>query len=163
MILIDWIDKINETIGKLFSWLTTLLMVVICFDVLMRYVFASSSAAITETEWHIFAAIFMLGAAYTLKYDKHVRVDVFYTNFSDKGKAWVNLVGTLLFLFPFCYVVIRSSIPFVENSFAVRETSPDPGGLPARYLIKSVIPIGFILLLLQGVSVLLKCIKTISK
>ena len=163
MILVDWIDKINEGIGKLFSWLTTLLMVVICFDVLMRYVFASSSAAITETEWHIFAAIFMLGAAYTLKYDKHVRVDVFYANFTEKGKAWVNLIGTLLFLFPFCYVVIRSSIPFVENSFAVRETSPDPGGLPARYLIKSVIPIGFLLLSLQGISVLLKCIKTIGK
>lgn len=163
MILVDWIDRINEGIGKLFSWLTTLLMVVICFDVLMRYVFASSSAAITETEWHIFAAIFMLGAAYTLKYDKHVRVDVFYANFSEKGKAWVNLIGTLLFLFPFCYVVIRSSIPFVENSFAVRETSPDPGGLPARYIIKSMIPIGFLLLMLQGISVLLKCIKTISK
>lgn len=163
MILAEWIDKINEAIGRLFSWLTTLLMLVICFDVLMRYVFSSSSAALTETEWHLFAAIFMLGAAYTLKYDKHVRVDVFYTNFSEKGKAWVNLIGTIIFLFPFCYVVIRSSVPFVVNSFNVLETSPDPGGLPARYIIKSVIPIGFSLLMLQGISVVLKCLKTISK
>jgi len=163
MVIADWIDKVSEAIGRIFSWLTTLLMLVICYDVLMRYVFTSSSAAITELEWHLFAAIFMMGAAYTLKYDKHVRVDVFYTKFSDKGKAWVNLLGTILFLFPFCYVIIISSIPFVENSYKVLETSPDPGGLPARYIVKSVIPIGFSLLMLQGVSIMLKSAKVILK
>ncbi|MGB3468198.1 MAG: TRAP transporter small permease subunit [Cyclobacteriaceae bacterium] len=161
MVIADRIDKLNVVIGRLFSWLTTLLMLVICFDVLMRYVFNSSSAALTETEWHLFAALFMMGAAYTLKYDKHVRVDVFYTNFSDKRKAWVDLIGTLIFLFPFCYVVVTTSIPFVMNAFEVQETSPDPGGLPARYIIKSVIPIGFSLLFLQGISVALNCIKKI--
>lgn len=163
MVVSSWIDRINTVIGSLFSWLTTVLVIVICFDVLMRYAFTSSYAAVTEMEWHLFAAIFMLGAAYTLKHDKHVRVDVFYANFSEKGKAWVNLLGTILFLLPFCFVVIQSSIPFVQNSFKVLETSPDPGGLPARYIIKSVIPLGFTLLLLQGISEILKALKTLLK
>ncbi|MEL7146166.1 MAG: TRAP transporter small permease subunit [Bacteroidota bacterium] len=163
MVITNWIDRINSAIGNLFSWLTTLLVIVICFDVMMRYVFTTSYAAVTEMEWHLFAAIFMLGAAFTLKYDKHVRVDVFYAGFSEKGKAWVNLIGTILFLLPFCFVVIQSSVPFVQNSFRVMETSPDPGGLPARFIIKSVIPLGFSLLLLQGISEILKALKTILK
>ena len=163
MVLTNWIDRTNTLIGNLFSWLTTLLVVVICLDVLMRYVFANSYAAVTEMEWHLFAAIFMMGAAYTLKHDKHVRVDVFYARFSEKGKAWVNLTGTILFLLPFCFVVIQSSIPFVQNSFKIMETSPDPGGLPARFIIKSVIPLGFSLLLLQGISEILKSIKTLIR
>ena len=163
MLVADWIDKTNMIIGRVFSWLTTLLVLIICFDVLMRYVFSSSYAAVTEMEWHLFAAIFMMGAAYTLKQDKHVRVDVFYARFSDKGKAWVNLLGTLLFLMPFCIVVIQSAIPFVQNSYRVLETSPDPGGLPARFIIKSVIPLGFSLLLLQGISEILKSVKTLLK
>jgi len=92
-----------------------------------------------------------------------VRVDVFYTRFSEKGKAWVNLIGTSIFLLPFCLVVFWESIGFVQSSFAVKETSPDPGGLPARYIIKSAIPIGLFLLALQGVSWIAKHIKTIAK
>ncbi len=163
MIVSDWIDKINEVIGQIFSWLTTLLVILICVDVLMRYAFTSSYAAVTEMEWHLFAAIFLLGIAYALKHDKHVRVDVFYSQFSEKRKAWVNLIGTLIFLFPLCIVIIQSSIPFVLNSFKILETSPDPGGLPGRFLVKSLIPLGFSLLLLQGISVALKSLKTVLK
>ncbi len=155
------IDTLNEYVGKAVSWLTTILVLVICFDVIMRYLFTWSSAAIFELEWHIFASIFMVGSAYALKHDKHVRVDLFYSKFSEKKKAWVNLIGTLLFLFPFCIVIIWTSIPFVQNSFRILETSPDPGGLPARFIIKSTIPIGFILLLLQGVSIVTNSLKTI--
>jgi len=129
--------------------------------VLLRYAFNKSTAALFELEWHLFAIIFMVGAAYTLKYDKHVRVDVFYTNFSPKRKAWVNLIGTVFFLIPFCVVIISTSIPFVIASYNIMESSADPGGLPYRFIIKATIPIGISLLLLQGVSELLKSLIVI--
>ena len=128
---------------------------------LLRYAFNKSTAALFELEWHLFAIIFMVGAAYTLKYDKHVRVDVFYTNFSPKRKAWVNLIGTVFFLIPFCVVIISTSIPFVIASYNIMESSADPGGLPYRFIIKATIPIGISLLLLQGVSELLKSLIVI--
>ena len=155
------IDRINEWIGRKISWLTSLLVLVICGDVVMRYFFNTSSAGVFELEWHIFAVIFLLGAAYTLKHDKHVRVDVFYGRFTAKQKAWVNLTGTVLFLLPFCIVVISSSYKFVENSFRFQESSPDPGGLPARFIIKSTITIGFFLLLMQSISLIFRSIVTI--
>ena len=155
------IDQINEWVGRKISWLTSVLVLIICGDVVMRYFFNTSSAGVFELEWHIFAVIFLLGAAYTLKHDKHVRVDVFYSRFTEKQKAWVNLTGTLLFLLPFCFVVIDASFKFVENSYRFHESSPDPGGLPARFIIKSAITIGFILLLMQSISLIFKSIVTI--
>lgn len=155
------IDKLVKYIGTLVSWLTLLLVIVIVIDVTLRYLFNTTSAASFELEWHLFAVIFLLGAAYTLQQDKHVRVDVFYHRFSEKTKAWVNLIGTLLLLLPFCAVAFWESLSFVDYSFAVRETSPDPGGLPARYLIKSAIPIGFFLLGLQGINLLMKSFTTL--
>lgn len=155
------IDRLNTAIGKAVSWLSLLLVLVMVLDVALRYIFSKTSAASFELEWHLFAVIFLLGAAYTLQQDKHVRVDVFYHRFSDKRKAWVNLIGSLLLLMPFCIVGISESIPFVVNSFKFRETSPDPGGLPARYLIKAAIPVAFFLLGLQGISEILKSVKTL--
>lgn len=155
------IDKIIKQIGQAISWLTLLLVLVIVTDVFLRYIFNSTSAASFELEWHLFATVFLLGAAYTLQNDKHVRVDVFYHRFSEKGKAWVNLIGSIILLIPLCGIAFWESLSFVSSSFAVLETSPDPGGLPARYIIKSAIPIGFFLLSLQGVSVVLKSISII--
>ena len=157
------INKINELVGKGISWLTTLLVLVICYDVLMRYFFDSTSAGIIELEWHIFSLIFLIGAGYCLKHDRHVRVDVFYTNFSQTAKSWINLLGTLFFLLPFCAIVIYYSSKFTANSFALNESSSDPSGLPARYLIKSAIPIGFFFLFLQGISLLMESILLISR
>ncbi|WP_436517962.1 TRAP transporter small permease subunit [Ekhidna sp. To15] len=152
----------NSTIGKVTSWLTLLLVFIIVIDVILRYSLSITSAASFELEWHLFAAIFLLGAAYTLKEDKHVRVDVFYDRFSDKTKAWVNLIGGLMLLLPFCVVAFWESLTFVQNSYMLNETSPQPGGLPARWIIKSTIPIGFLLLGLQGISSITKSIITIS-
>ncbi len=118
----------------------------------MRYFFNQSSAGIFELEWHLFAFIFLLGSAYTLKHDKHVRVDLFYSRLSERHKAWVNLLGCLLFLMPMCFVIVITSFQFVENSFKFNESSPDPGGLPARFIVKSAIGIGFSLLFLQAIS-----------
>lgn len=161
MVISQIIDRIIEYIGNLVSWLSAVLVVVIVIDVIMRYLFNTSFAALFELEWHIFATLFMLGAAYGLKHDKHVRVDVFYSRFSDKGKAWVNFIGTAVFLIPFCVVIIKTSLPFVSDSFRISESSPDPGGLAYRFIIKSTIPIGASLLLLQGISLLLNSMSTL--
>jgi TRAP-type mannitol/chloroaromatic compound transport system permease small subunit len=156
-------QQVIRYIGRGVSWLSVVLVLVIVVDVLLRYFFNVTSAASFELEWHLFAALFMLSAAWTLQQDRHVRVDLFYQKFSQKGKAWVNLIGMLLFLLPFCWVAATESMSFVASSFAVNETSPDPGGLPARYLIKSIIPISFFLLFIQGVMEVLKSISIIAK
>ncbi|PWJ44418.1 TRAP transporter small permease subunit [Sediminitomix flava] len=155
------IQKLNEHIGKAISWLALLLVLLICLDVFQRYVLSYSTPAIAELEWHLFAILFLIGAAYTLKHDKHVRVDVFYNRFSPKNKALVNIFGTILFLFPFAWIILKASIPYIEASYAINESSTDPGGLPARYLIKSSIFIGFTLLLLQGFSLIINSMLVI--
>lgn len=149
-------DRVTEWAGRLVSWLCVLLVLIICYDVIMRYLFNSSSVAIYELEWHVFSLIFLMGAGYALKYDKHVRVDVFYSRFPEKTKAWINLIGTLLFLIPFCLILIAKGFDFVEHSWQLSESSPDPGGLPARYLIKAAIPLGIGLLLLQGLNLMFR-------
>lgn len=150
------IDRFNDLIGQVISWMALVLVLLIVVDVFLRYVFQFSSPAVFELEWHLFAALFLLGAGWTFKNDQHVRVDLFYQKFSEKGKAAVNLIGSLLLLMPFCVVGFIESLEFAINSLTIGETSPDPGGLPARYIIKSCIPISFLLLGLQGLSVILK-------
>ncbi len=120
----------------------------------MRYVFQSGSIGIQEMEWHLFSIIFLIGAAYTLKHDEHVRLDVLYRSqfLTDKSRAWIDAIGTLIILLPFCTLIIISTWPFITQAFIHNEASPDPGGLPARWLIKSIIPIGFGLLFIQGIS-----------
>ena len=149
---IKFVNTLNERIGFLVSWLTTAMVAVVCYDVFTRYLLKQSSVAVQEMEWHLFAIIFLLGAAYTLKHDRHVRVDIIYMRLSERQRAWINLLGTLLFLIPFAILIIWSSKNFIINSFVIGESSPNPGGLPARYLLKACIPLGFILVLLQALS-----------
>lgn len=146
------IDGLNEWVGRLVAWLTTFLVLVVCFDVVTRYLLNESMVAVQELEWHVFALIFLLGAAYTLKEDGHVRVDVFYSHMAPKKKALIDLIGCLFLLIPFAILVVGTSKAFVQMSWAVHEGSPNPGGLPARYLLKAAIPAGFVLVLLQGIS-----------
>ncbi len=153
---INIVEAINKKLGKIASWLTLILVLIITYDVIIRYIFDSSSVALQELEWHLFAVIFLLAAGYTFLIDDHVRVDVFYTRYSEKNKAITNLIGSLLFLIPFCVVGILASFNFVEFSFNVSEVSPDAGGLPARYILKAFIPISFFLLLLQGIAIVFK-------
>ncbi|MCF8243198.1 MAG: TRAP transporter small permease subunit [Melioribacteraceae bacterium] len=154
----ELIDKINTRIGNAVSWFTAALVLLVTYDVLARYLFNTSSVAIQELEWHLFAAIFLLGAAITLKNEAHVRVDVFYGKLSEKKKAIINITGTILFLIPFCIVLILASQNFVLTSFQIGETSPDTGGLPARYIIKAILPVSIFFLLLQSLSLLFKSI-----
>ena len=139
--------------GRTMSWLTTILMLLICFDVIQRYFFNQSQTWLLELEWHLFSLMFLFGASYALLHDKHVRVDVFYEKFNANWKDVVNLFGILLFLLPWVIIVILHGWDYMLNSFYFREGSPQPNGLPARYFIKSAIVIGFLLLGIQGLSI----------
>ena len=159
---IAFADRLIEALGKAVSWLSAILVVLICYDVVSRYLFNKSSVAIYELEWHIFALIFLLGAAYAFKHDRHVRVDVIYSRLSEKSKAWINLIGTVVLLLPFCVIIIKSGFDFVSNSYRLLESSADAGGLPARYLIKAAIPLGFLFVAIQAISVIFRSILTIN-
>jgi TRAP-type mannitol/chloroaromatic compound transport system permease small subunit len=150
------IDAMTEWVGRLAGWLLPLAILVGTWNVASRYLGRwlgadLSSNAFLEAQWYLFSLVFLLGAGYVLKHNEHVRVDVLYQRWSRRRKAWVNLIGALVFLVPFCLVVLYFSWGFVANSWQILESSPDPGGLP-RYPIKTVIPIGFGLLLLQGLA-----------
>ena len=156
--LINAIDTLNEAIGRAASWLVLAMVLLICYDVGMRYFFHQGSVALQELEWHLFALIFLLGSAYTLKYDNHVRVDILYQSqyLSNEHRALINIFGILFFLLPFCVLILITTWPFVENAYYYLEGSPDPGGLPYRYLLKGSILVAFTLLILQGIAELLR-------
>ncbi|NNF98976.1 MAG: TRAP transporter small permease subunit [Desulfobacteraceae bacterium] len=156
------IDHINEWVGRGVAWITGLVVMVVFIDVVMRYAFNMSFVFTQELEWHLFAFIFLMGAGYTLLKDGHVRVDIIYQRLNPKARAWINLIGVILFLLPGCVMIITSSYTFVYNAWAVMEGSPDPGGIPYRYILKAAIPAGFILVLLQGISLGIKSILTIA-
>ena len=159
------IDRAHLLLGRGVGLLTLLMVLLAAGNAVARhlgkYLGANlSSTAAIEGQWYMFSLVFLLGAATTLAQDKHVRVDVLYGRLGPKGKAGINLSGTLLFLLPFCVFGIWMTWPAVANSWAVREVSPDPGGLP-RYPIKAVIPLAFALLFLQGLSELAKSLLTL--
>ena len=147
-----WIDGMNEWVGGGVAWATLGLVLVVFVDVVMRYLLNKSFVFTQELEWHLFGFIFLIGAGYTLLHDGHVRVDIIYQQLGIKGRAWTNLLGVIFFLIPGCIMVISTSWQFAANSFSMMEGSPDPGGIPFRFIIKGCIPVGFILLLLQGIS-----------
>lgn len=156
--IINGIDTFNEWVGRTSAWLVLGMVLIICYDVSMRYFFNEGSVALQELQWHLFALIFLLGNAYTLKHDGHVRVDVIFQSryLSNQHRALINIFGILFFLMPFCILVLTTTWPFVENAFYYKEGSPDPGGLPHRYILKASILISFALLILQGIAELLR-------
>jgi len=150
------IDAIQEGFGRAVSWLTVLMVAVVFGDVLMRYTMRRTYVFTQELEWYLFGAVYLLAAGYTLLHDEHVRVDIVYSKLSPTRKAWLDFILLLVFFFPSCLLIVYTSWPFVRNSWAVWESSPDPGGIPARWALKSVIIIGFVVLMLQGLSELIK-------
>lgn len=146
------IDRLNGKVGRATSWVTLGLVLIVFVDVVMRYAFKTSFVLTQELEWHVFAFIFLVGAGYTLLSDGHVRVDIVYQRYGPKGRAWTNLLGVVFFLIPGCLLVVATSWHFMLRAFQVGEGSPDPGGIPYRFIVKGFIPLGFSLLLLQGVS-----------
>ncbi|MCX8116738.1 MAG: TRAP transporter small permease subunit [Desulfobacterota bacterium] len=156
--LVRLIDFINEWSGRVVMWLALILFAVTAYETIQRYLFRITSVALQETTWHLYSLLFLLGLAYTLKYDRHVRVDIFYDRMSPRMKAGVNLFGLLILVIPFCLLMIGFSWKFMLTAYQIAERSGDPGGLPARWVLKAAIPVGFGLLLLQALSELIKSI-----
>lgn len=159
------IDRFNERAGRVIYWCTFGMVLVGAFNTIIRYVdrftgWGISSNFYIELQWYLFSIVFLLAAAYTLKHDAHVRADVLYGYLSRKWKAWIDLVGTVVFMIPFCLFVLWVSWPAVRRSWEILEVSPDPGGLP-RYPIKTVVLIAFFLLTTQAVSETIKNIGII--
>ena len=154
--LVQGIERLSEAVGVLIRWLLLLMVLLGAFNAVARYLGRSigvqlSSNAFIEAQWYLFSLVFLLGAGYTLKRHGHVRVDVVYAKLRHRTRAWLDLVGTLLLLLPFCVFGVLLSWPAVRNSWRVLEGSPDPGGLP-RFPIKTVILVAFVLLFLQGLA-----------
>ena len=159
------IDGLNDAIGVTIRWLTLIMVLIGAVGAVLRYFsrglgLSMNLTPLVEGQWYAFAIIFLLGAAYGLNKDVHVRVDVMFSRFSDKTRALIDLVGSVLFLVPFCILMLYVSYPPVMNSWSVREMSPDPGGLP-RYPIKALILVSFGLLVLQALSHIVKQVDVI--
>lgn len=151
------VDRILVAIGSWSSWLWLAVMGVILTSVISRYVFESGSIAMEELGWHISSFVWLLGMAYTLVYDQHVRVDVFHERFSQRTQAWVELLGIVFLLLPFVAVVVYYSYTYFYGSFRLAETSQAPSGLPYRWFLKFVMMASIALLGLGALSRLLKC------
>lgn len=150
-----FIDDLSERTGHAIAWLTIGTVLLTFSVVVLRYGFDSGSIAMQETVSYLHAAVFMLGAAYTLKHDGHVRVDIVYRRLSVRGQALVNLLGTLLLLLPVCIYIMASSWEYVAISWGLREGSQEAGGLNAVFLLKTAIPAMAVLLMLQGIAIAL--------
>jgi TRAP-type mannitol/chloroaromatic compound transport system permease small subunit len=149
------VDWLTENIGQWLKWLVLFSSLISAFNALMRYTIHYSSNAWLEIQWYMFGAMFLLAAGYALKHEEHVRVDVFYSQMTPKQQAWVDVAGGIVFLMPISILIAWMSIPMVVNSFKIMEYSSDPGGL-LRWPIKIMVPIGFVLLALQGVAEIIK-------
>lgn len=147
-----FIDRTNDVIGRAVSWLTLLMVLVTCAVVLVRYVFNLGSIALQESVMYMHGMVFMLGIAFTLKEQGHVRVDVLQERLPDRVRTIIELLGNLLFLVPVSLFLLIGSIEYVSFSWSVKESSAQPGGLPGVFLLKSLIPIMAALLLLQGIA-----------
>ena len=154
--LARWIDAVQERVGRFTSFVTLAMVLVVFFDVVQRYAFNRGSVFMQELEWHLFAVSYLLAAGYTMLYDEHVRVDIVYSRWSPRKKAWSDFVLYFVFFYPSAIMVMVTSWPFVRDSYKVLEGSPDPGGIPYRFLLKSVIIVGFTLLTLQAISQTIK-------
>ncbi len=154
-------NRFSDFLGWLSSILFLLLLLNVVYDVIMRYVFNDVSIAFQEMEWHLFASVFLLGVPYAIKSGGHVRVDVFYERLSYKAQSIIDIIGTLLFLFPFCLLVAWFGIDFAKESYSLGETSGDPGGLPYRWIIKAMIPVSFFFMAVSGIGLLLHSVNKI--
>jgi len=151
--------QISGAFGWLAGWLCVVMIVIVFIDVIARYLFDSGSIAMQELEWHLFAAVFLLGAAYTMRENANVRVDVLYERMSTRSKAIVDIFGTVFFVIPMCTLILYSAIDFVAYSYQVQEVSNDPGGLPYRFAFKALLPIGYGLVLIQSLAVISRNIR----
>ncbi len=153
---VNTIDRFTECSGQILAWLCFFMASITGVVVALRYGFGIGSIALQESVTYMHASIFMLGAAFALKHGSHVHVDIFYRNFSARTRAWINSVGGVIFLLPLCVFIVGVSWNFVINSWAIREVSAEPGGIPAIFLLKTLIPVMSLNLFAQGVAEVLR-------
>ena len=158
------IDRISALLGRTSAWLTLLMVVITCIVVVMRYVFDAGLIWLQESVTWMHGVVFMIGAAYTLEQEDHVRVDVFYRSMSEKHRAWVDAIGVVIFLWPMCLYLAWASLDFVAASWSIREASRESGGLPYPFLplLKTVVVIMPLTVALQGFALLLRSVSTIA-
>lgn len=149
-------EKFANVIGYFTAFVMVLMILNVTYNVIMRYFFNTGSIAMQEMEWHLFSVVILLGISYTLKEDGHVRVDLIYDRLTNKKKAKINMVGVAFFIIPVALLIGIESIPFVIESFTSHEQSGDPGGLPYRWLVKSLIPLSFFLLIITSIGFFIK-------
>lgn len=145
------IDRLVDLTGRTAAWLTLAIVVLMAMNVLLRYAFSIGSVWAQELEWHLLAPLVLAGMTYALQKGEHVRVDVFYARYTPRGQAAIDLLSSLLAV-AMAALVIRYSIEFVNQSYAINEISSDPGGLPRRWMLKALIPLGFALFGLQAAA-----------
>lgn len=154
--LVRYIDAFTDRCGRLLAWLALAMALLTALIVVLRYGFNIGFVAGQEAVTYMHGALFLLGAAYALKTGAHVRVDIFYREFSERSRAWVNSLGGIVFLLPLCAFIVASSWNYVAESWSMRESSPEPGGIPAVFLLKTLIPLAAINLALQGIAEVLR-------
>jgi TRAP-type mannitol/chloroaromatic compound transport system permease small subunit len=158
----DWIDTINDFIGRGVSWLTLLMALVMFITVILRYAFNMGWIWMQESVMFMHGFVFMLAGGYTLLAEEHVRIDIFYRPMSEKKQAIVNVLGILFLLFPTCFVIFHYGYPYVSDSWSVLEDSKEAGGLPGVFLLKSSILAFPFLVGLQGIAKLIRAINTLT-
>lgn len=152
------IERLVGAVGDWTAWLTLVIVVLMSVNVLLRYLFSAGSVWAQELEWHLLVPLILFGMSYALRHGEHVRVDILYGRFPDRAKALVDLLSAILGI-AISAIIIWLSLNYVQQAYVIDEGSPDPGGLPHRYLIKSLIPVGFALLLLQSIATALASIE----
>jgi len=153
---VKYIDAFTDCCGRLLSWLLLAMALLTTLVVVLRYGFSVGSILTQETVVYMHGSVFLLGAAYALKTGAHVRVDIFSRQFSKRTSAWIDSLGGIVFLLPLCAFIVASSWSYAAESWAMRETSAEPGGIPAVFLLKSLIPLMAINLALQGLAEVLR-------
>ncbi len=155
------IDAVNDWFGTLAIWLVLFACAISTGNAISRYVFSESSNAWLEVQWYMFAGIVFLGAPHTLKLNEHVRVDVIYSALPERARIWIDIIGGIFFLLPFCGVLLYFSWPWFLDSWRIGEMSSNAGGL-IRWPVKLMLPLGFALLALQGISELIKRVAALN-
>ena len=146
------VDPVLTRIGQSVSWIWLLLLATIVCNVVLRYVFGEGRIELEEIQWHLYSTGFLLGIGYTFQVDRHIRVDLLHEKLNPRTKAWLELYGILLCVLPFVTLILVFAAPFIRTSFELGEVSVSPGGLPWRWAIKSMLFVGFFLLLLAAIS-----------
>lgn len=154
--LVRYIDAFTDRCGRMLAWLALAMALLTALIVVLRYGFNIGFIPGQEAVTYMHGSLFLLGAAYALKTGAHVRVDIFYRKFNERTRAWVDSLGGIVFLLPLCAFIVASSWDYVAESWSMRESSPEPGGIPAVFLLKTLIPVAAITLALQGIAEVLR-------